>query len=176
MLNLKEHRPYVAQFLLTILLLCLPMLYFVQKYEYIHADVYTVEMSRISSQVDGKLEREMIWKNQKDEQNNGMIYGAYYYPQALSLVCHTTRVQNENTTPPTMAYLISDEGKLYPAKLVWNGEYNTTLLIFENIPDEEVNSLSYLDILPDEAATTASATYDPAVTISGRVRYSLQTI
>ena len=173
MLNLKEHRPHVAQFLLTVLLLCLPMLYFVQKYEYIHGDIYTMEMSKVSNEIYGKLEREMIWKNHKDEQNNGMIYAAYYYPQALSLVCHTTRIQNEDTAP-TIAYLVSDEGTLYPAKVAWNGEYNTTLLIFENIPDEEVNNLSYLDILPDEVATTASAMYDPTMTISGRVRYPLQ--
>lgn len=174
MLNLKEHRPYVAQFLLTVLLLCLPTLYFIQKYEYIHEDFYTTEMSQISRQMDGKLERRMIWKNCKDEHNDGMIYSAYYYPQALSLVCHTTRVQNENTTPASTAYLVSHEGVLYPAKLVWNGAYNTTLLIFENIPDNAVDSLSYLDILPDETAIAASMEYDPKVSISSRVRYALQ--
>lgn len=152
------------------------MLYFTQKYEYIHSDLYTAEMSQLSSKMDGKLERQMIWKNCKDDQNDGMIYSAYYYPQALSLVCHTTCVQNENTTPASTAYLVSDTGVLYPAKLVWNGEYNTTLLIFEDIPQDTVDRLSYLDILPDEAATAASMEYDPKATISGRVRYPLQAV
>lgn len=173
MLKQKDKRPYIAQVLLTLLLLSMPMLYFVQKYDYIHGDLYTVEMSKISNQIGAKLERELLWKNSKDENNGSMIYTAYYYPQSLSLVCHTTAMHNQNT-PLTAAYLVSNQGTLYPAQIAWDGEYNTTLFVFENVPEEAISSLSYLDVIPEEQSAAASATYDPAVKTSKRVRYSLQ--
>lgn len=174
MLNLKDKRPQIAQILLTVLLMCMPMLYFVQKYDYIHEDVYTTQMSKVSNQIGEKLDRQLLWKNNKDENNGSMIYTAYYYPQALSLVCHTTPMHNQNT-PPTVAYLVSDDGALYPAEIAWDGEYNTTLLIFEDIPTDVVDSLSYLDVLPEEDASPASAMYDPNTQTSKRVRYQLHT-
>ena len=172
MLNLEDKRPYIAQILLTLLLLCMPMLYFIQKYDYIHSDYYTATMSRVSSQVHGRLDREGMWKNQKAENNNGMIYEAYYYPQASSLVCHTTRMHNQDT-PPITAYLVSDDGTMYPAEIAWDGEYNTTLLIFEDIPQGSIQSLSYLDVIPEEESATTSTTYDPNIKTSKRVRYQL---
>lgn len=175
MLNLKEKRPHIAQVLLTFLLLCMPMLYFVQKYDYIHSDYYTVTMSKVSDQVHGRLDRQAMWKNQKDENNDGMIYGAYYYPQASSLVCHTTRMHNQDT-PPITAYLVTEDQATYPAYLVWDGKYNTTLLIFEDIPEEAIYSLSYLDVIPEAQSAAASTTYDPNMKTSERVRYLLQTM
>lgn len=175
MLNLKDKRPQIAQILLTLLLLSMPMLYFVQKYDYIHEDMYTMQMSKVSKQIGEKLERELLWQNSKDEKNDSMIYTAYYYPQALSLVCHTTPMRNQNT-PPIVAYLVSDQGTLYPAEIAWDGKYNTTLLIFEDIPADAIDSLSYLDVLPEEASTAASAMYTPNTQTSKRVRYPLHTV
>ena len=104
-----------------------------------------------------------------------MIYTAYYYPQALSLVCHTTPIQNQST-PPTVAYLVSDQGTLYPAEIAWDGEYNTTLLVFEEIPKEAIDNLAYLDVIPEEEGTAVRAEYDPNIQTPKRVRYRLHTI
>lgn len=175
MLNLKEKRPQIAQILLMVLLMCMPMLYFVQKYDYIHGELYTAQMSKVSNQMGEKLERQLLWNNSKDENNGSMIYTAYYYPQALSLVCHTTPIQNQST-PPTVAYLVSDQGTLYPAEIAWDGEYNTTLLVFEDIPKEAIDNLAYLDVIPEEEGTAVRAEYDPNIQTPKRVRYRLHTI
>lgn len=171
-LNLKEKRSHIAQILLTLLLLSMPMIYFVQKYDYIHGELYTATMSKVSNQIQGRLDREVLWKNQKDEKNIGMIYTAYYYPQSGSLVCHTTRMHNQDT-PPIAAYLVAKEQTAtYPAEIIWDGEYDTTLLIFEDIPPETIGSLSCLDVIPKDE-TVSAAIYDPNKETLKRVRYPL---
>lgn len=172
---LKEHKAHIAQALLMIILLAIPMFYFAQKYEYIHSDLYTTHMESISKQIGGELEREIIWQDSKDESQSSMMYTAYYYPQALSVVCRTTPVTyvRDQNTPPGVAYLVSDTGTLYPSTIVEDTEYNATLLIFENVPSEFVRHLAYLDIVPSQFVAE-NGTYDPGTVIESRIRYALQ--
>lgn len=172
---LKAHQAHVAQALLMVILLAMPMFYFAQKYEYIHSDLYTAHMETISDQIGGDLERQVIWQESKDESQSSMMYTAYYYPQALSVVCRTTPVTyvRDQNTPPGAAYLVSDSGTLYPATVVEDTEYNATLLIFENVPSEFVQHLAYLDIVPSQLVAK-NGKYDPGTVIESRIRYALQ--
>lgn len=165
----------MAQVLFLVALMALPVLYFYQKYHYIRSDMYTETMASISEQIGGTLEREVIWEDSKDEAKSSMMYTAFYYPQALSVVCRTTPVTyvRDNNTPPGVAYLISDQGMLYPSKTVEDTEYNTTLLIFEDVPSDFIDRLEYLDIIPEEAVPE-DGLYDPHAPVSGRIRYTLQ--
>ena len=71
------------------------------------------------------------------------------------------------------AYLISDSGTLYPATLLQDTEYNSTLLIFEEVPSEFVRHLQYLDIVP-ASAVPENGSYEPDSPVAERIRYTLQ--
>lgn len=171
----KNKQAQFSQILLVLLLMALPLFYFFQKFNYIRSDMYTDTMTAVSEQIGGKLERQVIWEDSKDENKSSMMYTAYYYPQALSVVCRTTPVTyvRDGNTPPGVAYLISDEGMLYPAKTVEDTEYNTTLLVFENVPSDFIGRLRYLDIVPEQSVPE-DGLYRPSDPVSGRIRYTLQ--
>lgn len=171
----KAHRAYLAQGLLLLFLLAMPLCYFIQKSHYIHSDFYTERMNALSEQIGTSLEREVIWEDSKDEAQSSIMYTAYYYPQALSVVCQTTPViyLQDQEEGLGAAYLISDSGTLYPATILQDTEYNSTLLIFEQVPSEFVRHLRYLDIVP-ASAVPENGSYEPDGLVPERIRYTLQ--
>ena len=176
MLNLwKAHRAHLSQGLLLLFSLAMPLCYFIQKSYFIHSDFYTAHMDAISEQIDAPLEREVIWEDSKDEAQSSIMYTAYYYPQALSVVCQTTPVTYMQSQEDGMgaAYLISDSGTVYPATFLQDTEYNSTLLIFEEVPSEFIRHLQYLDIVP-ASAVPESGSYNPDSPAAERIRYALQ--
>lgn len=172
---LRDHKGHVAQALLMVLLIMVPLFYFAQKVQDIRSDLYTEHMTQVSEQIGGALERQVIWEDSKDENQSSMMYTAYYYPQALSVVCRTTPViyVRDQNTPPGAAFLISDSGTIYPATVVEDTEYNATLLIFENVPSEFIEHLAYLDIVPSQLVPD-NGEYDPGQVIEDRIRYTLR--
>ena len=170
----KTYRAHLTQGLLLLFLLAMPLCYFIQKSHYIHSDFYTERMDAISEQIGTSLEREVIWEDSKDEAQSSIMYTAYYYPQALSVVCQTTPVTYlQDQDGLGAAYLISDSGTLYPATLLQDTEYNSTLLIFEEVPSEFVRHLQYLDIVP-ASAVPENGSYEPDSPLAERIRYTLQ--
>lgn len=171
---LKDHKAHVAQAVLMVFLLLIPCFYFAQKVHNLHSDLYTAHMTAVSEQIGRELEREVIWEDSKDESRNSMMYTAYYYPQALSVVCRTTPVTyvRDQNTPPGVAYLVSDTGELYPATVVEDTEYNATLLVFEDVPSAFIDRLAYLDIVPSQKVPEG-AVYDPGAAVEERIRYTL---
>lgn len=172
---LKDHKGHIAQALLMVILIAIPLFYFSQKVHDIRNDYYTERMTAISEKIGGELERQVIWEDSKDENQSSIMYTAYYYPQALSVVCRTTPViyVRDQNTPPGAAFLVSDSGTIYPATVVEDTEYNATLLIFEDVPSEFVNHLAYLDIVPSQEVPE-NGVYNPSQVIEDRIRYSLQ--
>lgn len=171
----KDHKGHIAQALLMVVLISIPLFYFSQKVHHIRSDYYTEHMTAISQKIGGELERQVIWEDSKDQNQSSIMYTAYYYPQALSVVCRTTPViyVRDQNTPPGAAFLVSESGTIYPSKVVEDTEYNATLLIFENVPSAFISDLAYLDIVPSQEVPENGA-YDPSQIIEDRIRYSLQ--
>lgn len=142
----KEKRAILAQVFLMITLSILPALYFAQKYEVLQEDLYTSAMSALSDQLNKPLERQVIWQNSHDQAKSEMLYTAYYYPQALTIVCHTSPIFSQ-IRKHINAYLVSDTNVSYQASQLQDTRWNTGLLIFENIPVDQVSHLTYLDIV-----------------------------
>lgn len=174
-MNKEKRQAQLAQALFLLILLALPLFYFYQKFQYIRSDVYTDQMTVIAEQIGTSLERQTIWEDSKDESKSNMMYTAYYYPQALTVVCRTTPVSyvRDQNTPPGVAYLVSQQGTLYPSKQVSDTEYNATLLIFENVPSDFIDHLEYLDIIPEQAVPE-DGLYQPNTAVDGRIRYTLK--
>lgn len=166
----KDWHVYAAQVLLMCIMFAIPCFYFVQKYKSLQDELYTLHMQEVAQQIDGRLERQVIWKEGRDQARTQMLYTAYYYPEACTVICRTSQILPPNQTEGN-AYLVSDTNELYPASLAQNMEWNTSLFVFENIPSDFIGTLSYLDIIPSDPDVVS---YDPRADDPDRIRYILK--